>query len=218
MNQVKLNALIKEKKIVIPMYFLRMYKNFKLTIDEYNLLIYLYDKDRITFNPNLIASELNLDLLEVMENISNLGDKGLISVKTLKNDNGIMEEVLDLEPLYSKITMSIIEDLNKEEKNDLNIHNLIEMEFNRKLTPLEHEEIDDWIKNNYNKELIREAVKEASIYGVNNLRYIGAILNEWQKKGYKVPSDIKKNIDTPSKEKVEIFNCDWLNDDEDEEI
>ena len=45
------------------------------------------------------------------------------------------------------------------------------------------------------------------------IRYIDKILIEWHKKGYKVPSDIKKNNEEV-KEKVEVYNCDWLNDDE----
>ncbi len=218
MNQVKLNNLIKEKRVALPLYLLRMYKDLNLNIDEFVLLCYLYDKNESVFNPTLISNDLGLDLMKVMEIISNLEDKGIMHVKTLKDEKGIMEEVIDLDPLFNKITMKIIDELNKEDVSDINIHNIVELEFNRKLTPLEHDVIDEWERNNYNKELIREAVKEASIYGVSNLRYIDAILNEWSKKGYKVPSDVKKNKDTTSKEQVEIFDCDWLNEDEDEEI
>ena len=45
MNQVKLKELIKETKVVLPLYVLRMYKDFNLTSDELILLTYLYDKD-----------------------------------------------------------------------------------------------------------------------------------------------------------------------------
>lgn len=213
MNQVKLNELVKEKKITIPLYFLRMYKNFNLNVDEMILLLYLYDKDKMVFDPNLISKDLNEDTLSIMENISNLTDKNLISVNTIKNDKGIMEEIIDLGPLFEKITIKLMEELNSKERDDTNIHELIELEFNRKLTPLEHEVIDDWDNNGYSGELIRAAVKEASINGVNNLRYIDKILLEWSKKGYKKPEDIKKNS-KEVKEKIEVFDCDWLNEDE----
>ena len=213
MNQVKLNDLVKEKKVVLPLYFLKMYKDFNLNIDEFVLLSFLYDQDKVVFDPSVIAEKLNDDLLNIMANISNLTDKGLININTVKNDKGIMEEILDLSPLFDKITLKLMGELNTKEESSLNIHNLIAKEFNRNLSPLEHQMIDDWDNNGFDKNLVKEAVKEASLNGVSNLRYIDKILIEWAKKGYKVPSDIEKNKEEV-KEKVEDFNCDWLNDDE----
>ena len=213
MNQVKLKTFINEQKCVIPLYFLRMCEGFNLNTLELTILIYLYDKDKVIFNPSKIAEDLNIDLMKIMESISSLEDKGLMKISTVKNENGVMEEVTDLSLLFDKITLNIIEELNTKEESELNIHSIIENEFNRKLTPLEHEMIDDWDKNNYDKELVREAVKEASINGVSNLRYIDKILLEWNKKGYQKPSDIKKEVNEVKKD-VEVFNCDWLNDDE----
>ena len=103
MNQVKLNELIQEEKVVVPLYFLRMYKDFNVNLDEFVLLLYLYNKDKIIFNPEKISDDLKIDLLMVMQCISNLEDKGLVSVNTVKNERGIMEEVLNIEPLFTKI-------------------------------------------------------------------------------------------------------------------
>ena len=41
MNQVKLNELIKSKTITIPLYVLKMYKEFNLSSDEMILLLFL---------------------------------------------------------------------------------------------------------------------------------------------------------------------------------
>ena len=213
MNQIKLKDLISEQKCVIPLYFLKMCKNLKLTSNELILLIYLYDKNNIVFDPNKISQDLDMDMVMVMESISSLEDKDLVHVNTRKNDRGIMEEVYDLGNFLDKVTMQIISDLNTVSSSDINIHSIVEEEFNRKLTPLEHEMIDDWVNNNIDKELIKEAVKEASINGVSNLRYIDKILIEWTKKGYKRPNDIKREKND-SHEDIEVFNCDWLNEDE----
>ena len=213
MNQVKLNELIKEKRIVIPLYLLRMYKDFNINVDEFALLIYLFDKDGQEFDPDKASTDLNCDMMNIMENISNLTDKGLINVQTVKNDKGVMEDLYDLSPLFDRITSKIIEVLNVKEEKSLNIHDLIEGEFNRKLSPLEHEMIEDWENNNISKDLIKEAVKEASLNGVSNLRYIDKILIDWMKKGYREPKDIQK-VEEQTIEEKEIFNCDWLNDDE----
>ncbi len=217
MNQVKLNELVKSKTITIPLYVLRMYKEFNLSVDEIVLLFFLYDKDGETFDPILISTSLNIDLRNVMDGMSKLVKKGLLNVETKTNDAGIKEEVLDLSPLFNKITLKIIEELNKEEDNNINVYSILEEEFNRKLTPMECEMVDDWKKNNYSNELIKEAVREATLNGVNSLRYIDKILYEWNRKGYKKKDDIKRNYPKEeTNEKIEIYNCDWL--DSNEEI
>ncbi len=214
MNQVKLNELIKNQIISIPLYVLKMYPEFNLTADEMVLFLFLYDKDNQVFDPEYISKSLAFDLRKVMVNIASLSDKGLINVVTKTNENNIKEEVIDLSPLFNKISLKIISELNKVNDEDLNIYHVIEEEFNRKLTPMECEMIDEWKKNNYGSELILAAIREATLNGVTALRYIDKILYDWHKKGYRKPSDIKKEKEID--EKVEIFNCDWL--DSDEEI
>ena len=212
MNQVKLNELIKNKAISVPLYVLRMFQEFNLTSSELSILFFLYDKDGEVFNPKLISESLNMDLANVLENVSKLVDKDLINVVTKINDSKIKEEVFDLSPLFNKITIKTIEELNEKEEKDFNIYDIIKDEFNRNLTPMECERIDEWKKNNYSDELIREAIKEASLNDVHSIRYIDKILYEWNKKGYQKKEDIKK----VNKEKVEVYNCNWL--DSDEEI
>ena len=213
MNQVKLNNLIKEQKIVIPLYVVRMLREFNLTSEELILLLYLFDKDKCVFDPNKICEDLNIDLMDMMSLISGLTDKKVLSVNTVKDEKGIIKEIFDLSNLFDKITIKVIDELNTKEENNENIHTLIEREFNRNLSPMEHEIIDEWEESN-SKEMIKEAVKEASINGVNNLRYIDKILFDWSKQGIKNPKDIKHNLS--EEESAQIYDCDWLNDDDEE--
>lgn len=216
MNGTKLNEIIKGKKIVIPLYFLKMCYELDLTKEELLLLLYLYDMNDNPFNPSKISSDLSCDMLKIMNDISNLSDKGLLSVTAKKNDKDIIEEVIDLSGLYDKITIKMMEELNNRSEKKDNIHEIIELEFNRKLTPLEHEVIDDWERNNYDKQVIKEAIKEASMNGVNNLRYIDKILYDWYKKGIRNIGDIQKNKENSEKDDVLYVMDDWLNmDDED---
>ena len=218
MNGTKLNELIKDKKIVIPLYFLRMCNELDLNKRELLLLLYLYDMNDFPFNPSKIASDLSVDMLEIMNDISILSDKGLISVSAKENDKGVIEEVINLDDLYNKITLKIMEELNSHEELTDNIHDMIELEFNRKLTPLEHDVINDWDRNNYDKLVIKEAVKEASINGVSNLRYIDKILYDWYKKGIRTINDLKNNKEQ-KEETIDNANYvmdDWLNMDDDE--
>ncbi len=214
MNQVKLNELIKSKVINIPLYVLRIFKEFNLNVEEIILLLYLYNQDGEVFNPNKIALGLNMDLLKVMKVVSSLSDKGLVNVTTKTNEAKVKEEIIDLTDLYEKISIKLMGEMNKEDEKEINIYDIFSEEFGRKLTPMECEMITSWKKNNYSDELIKEAVREATLNGVSSLRYIDKILYEWNKKGYKKKEDIKKTKD--NKEKIEIFDCDWL--DSDEEI
>ena len=214
MNQVKLNELIKSKVINIPIYVLRILKEFNLTIDEMILLLFLYDKDGEVFNPNLIADNLNMDLLSVMKIISSLSNKKLVNVITKKNENKIKEEVIDLSLFFEKITIKMMEEMNNNKEEDINIYEIISSEFGKKLTPMECEMIETWQKNGYSKELIVEAVREATLNGVSSLRYIDKILFEWNKKGFKNKEDVKKKNKKEDEKKVEIYKCDWLDSDE----
>ena len=85
-----------------------------------------------------------------------------------------------------------------------------EKEFGRTLSPVEYETISKWIESNIPLELIEAALKEAILSGVNSIRYIDKILFEWNKKGYKTPSDI---INKSKKDEYieEIYDYDWLN-------
>ena len=53
MNNSKLVDIFKDRNIVIPIYLLKNYKNFKLELNEFILLMYFYNLgDSYIFNPN----------------------------------------------------------------------------------------------------------------------------------------------------------------------
>lgn len=81
---------------------------------------------------------------------------------------------------------------NLDELNS-SVFTFIEKEFGRTLSPMENEIIKSWLENGSSEELVREAVKEATFNGVNNLRYIDKILYEWEKKGIKNKEDVDKS-------------------------
>jgi len=146
-----------------------------------------------------------------MKIIASLSDKKLVNIVTKTNDKKVKEEIIDLSMLYEKLTIKMMDEMNNDVEND-NIYDIISQEFGRKLTPMECEMVTSWQKNNYPFELVKEAVREATLNGVSSLRYIDKILYEWNKKGYKKKEDIKRIKET--KEKVEIYKCDWLDSDE----
>ena len=225
MKSAELLSIFKQGHLVIPLYFLQQYKKFNISLEEFVFLMYLYQLgDKSLFNPSKYQEELNIDLSKVMEYISKLTDKKLIEVDVVKNDKGLMEEVVLLDGFYRKLSLVMVEDNNEKSKEyQSNIFEVIEKEFGRTLSPIEYEIIKAWIDNDMSEELIRAAIKEATFSGVSNLRYIDKILYEWGKLGIKTAKDVEKHRKKRAQRKEEeadsnidldIVDWDWFDDDE----
>lgn len=216
----KLTEIFKHGNLVIPMYLLQNYKKLKISIEEFVFFMYLYNQgEEFLFNPEKIRKDLSLELVEVMNYISVLGDKHLIAVETVKNEKGLIEEVVKLDAFYHRLSGMIMEDVVEEDHSNSNIFGVIEKEFGRTLSPMEYEIIKAWLDNHMSEEIITEALKEATFNGVSNLRYIDKILYEWEKLGLKTKEDVLNNKMKHRKERekekmTEIFDYDWFDDDE----
>lgn len=216
--------ILKQGHLVIPLYFLQHYKKLKVTLEEFVFLMYLYQLgDKSLFNPSKYEKELNIALSKVMDYISGLTDKKLIQVEVVKNDKGLMEEVVLLDGFYRKISLLMVEDHNEKNSYQSNIFEVIEKEFGRTLSPIEYEIIKAWLDNDMSEELIKEAIKEATFNGVSNLRYIDKILYEWGKLGIKTGKDVenhrkkraqKKEEETDSNIDLDIVDWDWFDEDD----
>lgn len=199
----KIIELIKSGSITIPKLLITKYKALKITEKELILIIYLLNDNE--FDPERISSDLSLKIPETLKIIDDLGKKDILKIET--TSGSIREEYINLDELYNKLALTII---NEETTPTTNLFDKFEKEFGRTLSPMEYEIIGAWLDNNYSEEIIEEALKEAIYNGVTNLKYIDKILSEWNKKGIKTKEEIKiKN--TKKTEKKEVFEYDWLN-------
>ena len=206
----------------IPIYIYKIFPKLNIDLETFIFLMYLYSfGEKIIFNPTSLSKDLGITLEQVLIYIDKLTNSKLINFEIIKNEKNISEEYISLSFFYDKISMLLMEELNnsKEQNNGSNIFDIIEKEFGRVLSPIEYEIIKAWGENNISDELVQEALKEAVFNGVNNLRYIDKILYEWQKKGIKTKEDVEKNRikykkERENEEKVEIFEYNWLEDDE----
>ncbi len=225
MKSSKLIDIFKQGNMVIPMYFLQHYKEFKLSVEEFIFLMYLYNLgNNFLFDPEKFGKDLNIGLMEVMSFVSELTDKHFMRVEVLKNEKGIMEEVVILDEFYNKLGMIAIDEVNSSSNSeDSNIFEIIEKEFGRTLSPMEFEVIKAWFDGGYKEELIKEAIKEATMNNVSNLRYIDKILFEWNKNGIQNAQDVEKNRKKRNESRnqhddnidMDIIDYNWF-DDEDE--
>ena len=219
MNEVKLNKVISDGNIVIPLYILKYFKKLNLTMDEFIFLMYLYNKqDNLDFNPEKIALDLNLDIMEVMGYISILTDKGYITLDVLKTENNILEEVINLNNFYERISTFLINsevDIKEENKKE-NILQYVEQELGRPLNSLEIKTIHDWQEAKIDDSLIMEALKIALNDGVYSLKYIDKILFDFKNRGYQNALDIKKEVEPTSTKsnEIEFVDWNWLDDEE----
>lgn len=203
----KILELLKQGHIMVPMALFQNYKKLKLTDKELIVLIYLLGSSE--FDPEKISKDLNIKLPDTLKLIDSLTSKDIlkISVKSGK----VCEEYIDLDEMYKKLVIAMIND--KKETPKTTIYDKFEKEFGRTLSPMEYEIIGAWLDGNYTEELIELALKEAVYNGVSNLRYIDKILSEWRKKGIKTENDIKNEREKHQKQKPkkEVFEYDWLN-------
>ena len=223
MKSSKLIEIFKNGNIVIPLYLLKNYNKFNLNMDEFVFLMYLYNMgDNFVFNPSKFSDDLGFDLVNVMNYIGILTDKKFIKVEVIKNDKGLMEEVVMLDDFYNKISLFAIDQVNNVDKDNTSVFEMIEKEFGRTLSPIEYEIIKAWLESNKSEEIIKEAIKEATFNGVNNLRYIDKILFEWEKVGIKSIVDVenarrKRNSHKEQNEDInidDIIDWKWFDDDE----
>lgn len=225
MKSSKLVSILKKGNFVVPLYLFQIKDKFNLPYEEFIFLIYLSNLgDKIIFDPNKFSSDLNLTLQNVLSFVDNLTEKKYINIEVIKNEKNIMEEYITLDMFYEKVTNLLIDDINQakiEEEKDSNVFEVIEKEFARPLTSMEYEIISAWLEDGTSEELILEALKEAVYSGVCNLRYIDKIIYEWTKKGIKNRQDVDNNRKNfkekqEKKEKLELFDYDWFEDEEDE--
>ena len=137
-----------------------------------------------------------------------LNEKNYISIEMKKN-NGIIEEFISTDLFFNKISSLLLDNQTNSDNND--IYTIFEKELGRTLSPTELETINKWTQSGIEDELIIEALKEAVLSGVYNMRYIDAVLFNWTKKGYKKVSDVKRKKEPKEEEIEEIYDYDWLN-------
>lgn len=208
----KIINILKDKNYVIPYYLMKKYKMLNIELSEFILLVYLINnKEELICDYEKLSSDLNSSKKDMMISIETLKNKGLIEIKIVNNEEGKLEELISLDLFYNKIFMDLIEE---ESSNESNIYTKFEEEFGRTLSPIEYELITEWINQKYSEDLILEALKEATLSGVSNLRYIDRILFEWSKKGIKNVDQARKNKEKFSKNNdtnIEVPDYDWLN-------
>lgn len=212
-NMDKLINIIQSKKLIMDSNIIKIIDK-DMPLKDFLVLLYLFNISPINLDTGKISQELNISEEDVMTSFNNLLNKNLIKINTVKDKYGIISENISLDNLY-KLAIGNLSEVEKcREKN--NIYNIFQQEFAGNLSPTEYELINGWLNTGISENLIIGALKEAIFNGVKSFRYIDRILYEWQKKGFTSMDDVNKDLKNKPKSisDEEIFDYDWLNDDE----
>ncbi len=192
----------------------KIVNDLKISKNELLLLIYFINQENLIFDIPLIKKVTYLEEANLMESFTSLTNKKILSLETFKGNDGKICEKVELSNLYKMIVSNI--NKSNQKNRSQNVFEIFEKEFGRPLSPIEFEIINAWLKSGINEDLILAALKEATFNGVSNLRYIDKIIYEWNKKGFKNTKDVNKHLTKKesNSEKKELFDYNWLEDDE----
>lgn len=209
----KLLNIMQSKKLIIDSNIIKIIDK-NMPLKEFLVLLYLLNINSGNLDAAKISRELNISEEDVMTSFNNLLSKNLIKINTVKDKYGIMSENISLDNLY-KLAIGNLSEVEKNKEKD-NIYAIFQQEFAGNLSPTEYELINGWLNTGISENLIVGALKEAIFNGVKSFRYIDRILYEWQKKGFTSMDDVNKDLKSNPKNTTdeEIFDYDWLNDDE----
>lgn len=183
-------------------------------------------------NKNSLITVLNWEKYQVSEKQNEI---------SLKNKNQHVEQKCEKQNEKQKnSTNSIIteccEDINttsekqneKQKKEILNFsenkqeyysnyYSYLNKIYAREINPAEKDFLNELLRD-YDKELVKEAIKESAIANVKNLKYVKGTLKNWKKNKINNLEDLKKHEEEEEekeeKQPVELFSYNWLEDNE----
>lgn len=185
----------------------------KLNISDAELLLVIqleaFNQRGENFPSNeKIAANTNLRVADVGNIIQRLIDRDYLTIEQVKDSQDKIGNRYSLNKLYDAIdqyidqnvlikdkkrenTISVSDDLDN---NPLNyLARKVEVEFGRYLSPIEREEVAQWLSvDHYTPEVIELALREAVLSQAYSLKYIDRVLLNWQRHNLKTVDEIER--------------------------
>lgn len=201
-----LEVLLKNRLIDYQGLLLVSYKQFGLSEEELvmiMLVLRLEQQGQKGISPTLLSRYMTLPFKKIDQLIAKLINQKYLSYQ---------EGSVSAKPIIRMILMQ--EELNQQQEEsstrNLDLISLFENEFGRCLTPIELETIRKWKQCAYSDEMIFEALKEATLSHVHNMRYIDKILIDWSRHGMKKSG--RERYQEAVKD-IKIDDYEWWNED-----
>ena len=194
-----LRSMFKSKDFVINFNIVKCIKSLDISLDEFLLILYFINIS-CELDTDDIKDKLGFDEETAFNTFNSLLNKKYIEMD-VKNNNGIITEMIKLEPFYDRLALN-----RKVDDNSSDIYSLFERELGRTLSSDEYEIIGKWIEKGVSEDTIKRALKEAILNGVTNFKYIDKIIYDWSKNSVK-QREKKETLE-------DLFDYDWLDDNE----
>ena len=185
----------------------------KLNISDAELLLIIqleaFSQRGESFPSNeKIAANTNLTVADVGNIIQRLIDRDYLTIEQVKDNQDKIGNRYSLNKLYDAIdqyidqnilikdkkrekTVSVVDDLDNNPLNYLS--RKVEVEFGRYLSPIEREEIAQWLSvDHYTPEVIELALREAVLSQAYSLKYIDRVVLNWQRHNLKTVDEIER--------------------------
>ncbi|GAE29059.1 DnaD domain-containing protein [Halalkalibacter hemicellulosilyticus] len=201
MNEKVLQKWTTQRYMTIPSLLLKHYKDLHLKEDELVILLHIQsflDEGELFPTADLISERMNISSSLCSNMIGRLLKYQFVSIEKQCDDNGIIYEMLTLEPLWIKLIdvlkgEQIQQSEMSKQQEEGQLFKRFEEEFSRPLSPIEVETLSMWIdQDGHSPKMIVAALREAVVSGKLNFRYIDRILFEWKKNGIKTIEQAKE--------------------------
>lgn len=178
------------------------------------LLFYRYTKKTKWLLPSSqqLAKDYNLKLEDVKKHQNFLLQKGYCEIES-KTEGTTMIEYVNWTFLYKRLEgAKVSTNVGGEVSLKVDIVKLIEREFGRMLSPLEIELAGIWAQS-YRYEDVVDAIKEAVISDVKNMKYIDKILLNWSQGGRRQQTRLASVEEVADDVQLDLY-YNWLEDGE----
>lgn len=178
-------------------------RNFhRLGMTEKDLVVYLalsmYAQQGNTFPmAKDLANDTGMSETNIYAIIQGLIKLGIIELKTVI-DHHQQRDIYSLTPIYHRIKNLLDQEHQSNRQNKLmsdteELFKKIEVEFGRPLSPIEQEQIHQWIDDDhYSVELIDLALRESVLNQAYSLKYMDRILISWEKSNIKSAEQLQE--------------------------
>lgn len=194
------------KRFVVDSMFIKNVLSYKLSMNEFLLLMYFDNSTNSVFDVSNITKYTCMKKNDVMEAFSSLVEKKIINVKLNKNaETKKMDEIICIESFYeNNIKMN---ELKKMKEDNDDVISMIESEFSCVLDVKDKSLVNNWFDNSYSIESIVEALRASIKEGVTNIRFMDKILTD------NIVSKSVKSSNNDLSVKDDILSYNWLDND-----
>lgn len=193
------NQFIKSGTTSVSNLILKNFRELGMTANELmiflNLQMYAQQGNQFPMVTE-ISKNTGIKEANIFNSIQNMIKLGVIELKTVV-ENHQQRDIYSLTPVYHRLNKLLEQQQSSDAKAKLlsdteELFKKIEVEFGRPISPIEQEQVHQWIDDDhYSIKLIELALREAVLNQAYSLKYMDRILISWEKSNIKTVGQLE---------------------------